>query len=273
MRIELEEPYKSVYKPFGTVSILKNGRRIIYFTKLDGTQTGTSYARYLLSVKLGYFISDEYQVDHIDNNRTNDDVDNLQPLKYIDNIKKYHKYYKENIQKTYELKCKQCFKNYIVNQQTYTSTLNNKNTYCSKDCLHLSQTLSSDLISKINELAIKGETNESISRILLIDSTTVAKHRNTPLTNGTGINLSEEIINQIKILSTTGNSDLSIANKLGISATAVSNYRIIPSSTNRGRKTNEDIIKRIKNLNFENKSKIEISKELGISVSTVNKYI
>lgn len=47
-----------------------------------------SYARYLMSVKLGRELTKEEQVDHIDNDKTNDTIDNLQILTVQENNRK-----------------------------------------------------------------------------------------------------------------------------------------------------------------------------------------
>lgn len=273
MKIELQEPYKSHFKPFGTVSKMSSGRRIIYFTKLDGVQTGTSYARYLMAVKLGHFIADDLEVDHIDNDFTNDNIDNLQVLTSEQNLKKYHKHYKENIQQYYELTCAKCYKKYIVEQKDYTKTLVNTNTYCSKKCLGLSQMISSDIIDEINILANTGVSNEQIARKYKLDSTIVAKHRVIPPTTGTGVNLSKDTISEIIRLSLTGNSDISIARDLNISPTAVNRHRTIPSSTNKGKSISDDMKLDIKRLYEKGLTQAKIAKELSISIGTVVKYL
>lgn len=61
---------------------------------ITGKRLGTSYARYLMSVKMGRYLNDDGSetVDHIDNDPTNDDINNLQILSQSDNIKKYSKF-------------------------------------------------------------------------------------------------------------------------------------------------------------------------------------
>ena len=44
--------------------------------------------RYLLAVKLGRYLTDEEQVDHIDDDKTNDNIDNLQILTVKENAVK-----------------------------------------------------------------------------------------------------------------------------------------------------------------------------------------
>lgn len=51
-------------------------------------RTTISYARYLMSVKLKRFLTVEETVDHIDNDRTNDSIENLQILSDKEDKKK-----------------------------------------------------------------------------------------------------------------------------------------------------------------------------------------
>ena len=51
--------------------------------------TSTSYARYLMAVHLGRFLTKDEQVDHIDNDKSNDSINNLQILAPRENREKY----------------------------------------------------------------------------------------------------------------------------------------------------------------------------------------
>lgn len=79
MRIELETPYKELFK-YGYLFTNRENRKHVYLYREDKSRTTMSYARYLMSVKLGYILSQEFEVDHKDNDKTNDDIDNLQVL-------------------------------------------------------------------------------------------------------------------------------------------------------------------------------------------------
>lgn len=54
-------------------------------------RTTISYARYLMSVKLGRFLKDDEHVDHIDHDKTNDTLRNLQLINRAENIGKENK--------------------------------------------------------------------------------------------------------------------------------------------------------------------------------------
>lgn len=79
MQIILETPYKEKWKQGYLVTNKENRKHVVLFNT-NKNRTTTSYARYLMSVKLGYEVPKEFEVDHIDNNKTNDSLDNLQLL-------------------------------------------------------------------------------------------------------------------------------------------------------------------------------------------------
>lgn len=87
MVIELEEPFRSKWKK-GYLQTCKDGRKRVYLSNSKYVRTTVSYARYLMSVKLGRFLKDDEHVDHIDEDGTNDDIENLQILTPQENNKK-----------------------------------------------------------------------------------------------------------------------------------------------------------------------------------------
>lgn len=66
------------------------GRRRCVLVYPDNFKTTIAYARYLWLMFKGA-IPDGYEVDHIDNDFTNDTLENYQLLNKIDNIKKSSK--------------------------------------------------------------------------------------------------------------------------------------------------------------------------------------
>lgn len=87
MKIILEYPYTSVWKSGYLVTNRENRKNVILFNS-DKDRSTTSYARYLMSVKLKRFLTSDEQVDHIDNDKTNDDINNLQVLSVKENQQK-----------------------------------------------------------------------------------------------------------------------------------------------------------------------------------------
>ena len=79
MVITLEEPYSSLYRK-GYLRLSKDGRNRIDLVNSDKDRTTISYARYVMCVNLGYILSKDYEVDHIDRDKNNHDISNLQVL-------------------------------------------------------------------------------------------------------------------------------------------------------------------------------------------------
>ena len=88
MVIQLERPFSDKWKT-GYLYIAKNGRRTIHLHNTQTDNRTMSYARYLMSVKLGRFLKPDEHVDHIDNDKTNDSIENLQLLSRKENTNKY----------------------------------------------------------------------------------------------------------------------------------------------------------------------------------------
>lgn len=84
MVFELVDPFKSLWRK-GYLQQHPSGRKYICLFNTDSDRTIISYARYLMSVKIGRLLPEGYEVDHIDNDETNDDINNLQILTSADN--------------------------------------------------------------------------------------------------------------------------------------------------------------------------------------------
>lgn len=104
---KVEYPYSDLYK---TAYITTNdeGRKLVIFVKNGKSVKGTPYARYLMAVKLGRFLRSDEQVDHIDNDKTNDSIDNLQILTMRENIQKYLDTVKHDVHGTNQMYRKGC---------------------------------------------------------------------------------------------------------------------------------------------------------------------
>lgn len=81
-KFALEYPYSQDWS-FGKIVINPEGRRnvLLYDSKKENGKNSTvSYARYLMAVHLGRYLNKEEQVDHINGNRLDDYIENLQIL-------------------------------------------------------------------------------------------------------------------------------------------------------------------------------------------------
>lgn len=79
MRFELDSPFKEVWsKAYFRVG--KDGRSRLDLVNSKTDRTTISYARYLMSVKEGRFLTEDEEVDHINKDKTDDSISNLQIL-------------------------------------------------------------------------------------------------------------------------------------------------------------------------------------------------
>jgi hypothetical protein len=67
-------------KVYGPYLDRKQNRRIVVVVKDDGTRETTAYARWLMEEHLGRQLRSDEEVDHVDDNKLNDDLSNLQVL-------------------------------------------------------------------------------------------------------------------------------------------------------------------------------------------------
>lgn len=114
----------------------KEGRRYAVLVPIDKSKnikrTTISYARYLMSVKEKRFLNKDEDVDHIDEDKTNDDINNLQILPKKDNIIKGNK---RNGRQMVELKCPNCGKTFSRRKKNTHLTIKSRTyTACSRKC-------------------------------------------------------------------------------------------------------------------------------------------
>lgn len=108
------------------------GRQIVVVRLPDGKKKTTSYARYLLEQKLGRYLTQLEEADHIDNNFYNDHIDNLQILSLIENRAKGRS------RKYVEAICKYCKSRFLLTLSQYRHNQVNQQKdgpFCSKSCV------------------------------------------------------------------------------------------------------------------------------------------
>lgn len=101
--------------------------------KESNKKTTVSYARYLLSCLFKRFLNKEEQVDHIDGDKTNDNIENLQILSGSANVRK-HIIQTNRGHKIAVMECPTCK---TVFERAYNKThFQKKGHYsaCSRDC-------------------------------------------------------------------------------------------------------------------------------------------
>jgi HNH endonuclease len=118
-----------VYGPY----LRKDGRKHVVIVHADGSKTTKSYPRLIMENHLGRELTKDETVDHINNDFTDDRIENLQVLSLEDNVKKSF------IPAIYlELTCKCCgkiFKRRKAVHEYETKIRNKDGPYCSHRCV------------------------------------------------------------------------------------------------------------------------------------------
>ena len=194
MKIDLEYPYSAEYQA-GYIYVNNEARRCVTLKDSHGATTRTTYARYLMAVKLGRFLTDQEEVDHIDNNKTNDDPNNLQILTPEQNREKQRLHYLNNVQQKFDLACPYCGKDFTLTERD------------------------------MGEKFYKHYTNNG-SGLIFCSNSCKAKYQmeTNPEAFPVGQSKSQDVINQIKALRRQGFSDYRIAKELKISANTAKKY-------------------------------------------------
>lgn len=189
MKIELEEPYKSMYAS-ASVHANADGRKLIALIKPDGKGTVTSYARYLYGVKLGHLVPDDLEVDHINDDKTDDRIENLQLLTPEQNRLKQQYHYIEHEQVCYGFECTYCETRFLLTERQVKMRLaqNVENAFCSRACSFnfnrenkekaIGKTITEEQISLIKDLRSQGYSSYKITEITGIARNTVMKYWN-----------------------------------------------------------------------------------------------
>ena len=89
MKIKLSPPFSLMWRIGYLVTNKENRRNVLLYNNRHD-RTTISYARYIYCVAINAFIPSDTEVDHIDGDKTNDTLQNLQLLSKADNIKKQH---------------------------------------------------------------------------------------------------------------------------------------------------------------------------------------
>lgn len=167
MKIKLEYPYCNDWEN-GYLTQRKTGpqagRRNVSLYNHYTDASSVSYARYLMAVHLGRYLNEDEHVDHINNDRSDDRIENLQILSPSENSRK-----SAQDRVMVRLLCP-CCKNEFVRRkkQTHLSKLKNKATYCSRRCSGLSGTKHMDLSGNVIEIFTSNVNDEIMEKDALI---------------------------------------------------------------------------------------------------------
>lgn len=135
MLIDLDFPFNIKWKR-GYLRIGNEGRKIVDLYNTDADRTTISYARYLMGVHLGFEVPPEYDVDHIDDDKTNDSIDNLQILTKEQNRLKQEYRYIMYEQVHYYVQCAYCEFCYLLSERELKmkQAKNLEYIFCSRKC-------------------------------------------------------------------------------------------------------------------------------------------
>ena len=103
---------KILIKIYGPYTSKRDGRKRVTFYYSDKSTSTKSYARYLYE-KFNGVLDAELTVDHIDEDPTNDALENLQPLTRLENIQKARNAGKRTDTEWFEGTCPECDKSFI----------------------------------------------------------------------------------------------------------------------------------------------------------------
>ncbi len=107
---------KNIYGPYTG----DDGRKrcVIYFN--DGSTSSRSYSKLLMEEKLNRLLLDDEEVDHKDDDKTNDNINNLQLLSGEDNKAKHYLAKIKDTVELYHYICAWCNTDFILDKSTVT---------------------------------------------------------------------------------------------------------------------------------------------------------
>lgn len=126
MKTELQYPYNTIWNNGYLVTNKENRKTVILYNNRDN-RSSVSYARYLMACKLKRFLNDNEHVDHINDDKTDDSLSNLQILTPLENRSKQAR----NGRVTKDFVCPVCGKSFSLTARRYA---NKSNPTCSRKC-------------------------------------------------------------------------------------------------------------------------------------------
>lgn len=179
----LETPFKELWR-VAYIREAEDGRKRIDLVNSSKDRTTISFARYLMCVKLGKFISEDYEVDHIDADCTNDDLSNLQILTKEEHLEKTTR--EATTGRTFlQLVCPNC--RITFKREVRFTTGNKENNFCSRHCnaahngkigrLKVGVPLTDDKIREIRSLFKEGKSGYRVAKMMGISTSTALKYR------------------------------------------------------------------------------------------------
>ena len=126
MVIEVSDFYKNKGYVTAYLAINKEPRRVCTLRKADGTITSMSYAKYLYTSYYNCDVDSCYHIDHINGNKMDDRIENLQKISGTYNRQKDHKHKEMVI-----CICPVCRKEFLFERRNLST---HPNPCCSRRC-------------------------------------------------------------------------------------------------------------------------------------------
>ena len=126
MVIEVSDFYKNKGYVTAYLAINKEPRRVCTLRKADGTITSMSYAKYLYTSYYNCDVDSCYHIDHINGNKMDDRIENLQKISGTYNRQKDHKHKEMVI-----CICPVCGKEFLFERRNLST---HPNPCCSRRC-------------------------------------------------------------------------------------------------------------------------------------------
>lgn len=223
MKIQLQYPYNEKWD-HGKIFVNADNRRMISLLSTeDFTRNSmTSYARYLLAVQEGRFLTSNEEADHIDEDETNDDLSNLQILTIAEHRAKTKANGQQALYDSFTcLECGLIFERRHNQVKSYTK-------YCSKKCSWKAnpppqKTKGGELsidYNKVQEYIDKGLSDTEVAKKMNINRNSVLNYRqknNIPSKKFAIANILEDNIEEIKQRLLSGEKKVDIYKSYGSS--------------------------------------------------------
>ena len=188
--IAVEYPWSQLYSK-GYVATGIDGRKRVSLFSDSGENRYVSYARYLFTVHLKQFIPDHLTVDHINDDKTDDRVENFQLLTDEENrMKEYYRYLTMEYSR-WAFTCACCEVQFLLTEREINMRLAQgvEYAFCSKSCSAFyhwtvtgqsrnSKSLDMEKVARVKTLRAYGHSSYKIAEMTGIPRSTVARLMN-----------------------------------------------------------------------------------------------
>lgn len=223
MKINLEYPYSNDWK-CGYLVTNPEGRKTVILYNSNTDRSSTAYARYLLAIKNGRYLTEDEEADHIDTDHENDDYDNLQILSI--NEHKEKTFHEQSGRSYNSFVCNNC--GIIFNREIRKITKYTK--YCSVECSRIKNKppfKASVNYDEVDKLLSLGHSDNEIARLLSISSNSVLFYRKKNNILSPSMLITQKLndsIDDIRLLLEQKSTKKYVAERYGISTKVLNTF-------------------------------------------------